>query len=77
MRVPLLLGAPVPGVEHGQAHLAVVVQVGVEPHGVAPRGLQVDEHGHRWVLRREVHVQHEAAVRVRRVRRTRYQDLNR
>lgn len=67
MRVPLLLGAAVPGVEHGQAHLAVVVQVGVEAHGVAPRSLQVDEHGHRRVLRREVHVQHEAAVRVRRV----------
>ena len=65
MRVPLLLGAAVPGVEHGQAHLAVVVQVGVEAHGVAARGLQVDEHGHGRVLRREIHVEHEAAVSVR------------
>lgn len=69
MRVPLLFRAAVPRVEHGEAHLAVVVQVGVEPHGVAARGLQVDEHGHGGVLRREVHVEDEAAVRVRRVRR--------
>lgn len=65
MRVPLLLRAAVPGVEHGEADLAVVVQVGVEPHGVPARRLQVDEHGHGRVLRREVHVQDEAPVRVR------------
>lgn len=70
--VPLLLGPAVPGVENGEADLAVVVQVGVEAHRVAARGLQVDEHGHGGVLRGEVHVQDETAVRVRRVRRTRY-----
>lgn len=75
MRVPLLFRPAVPGVEHGEAHLAVVVQVGVEAHGVPARRLQVDEHRHRRVLRREVHVQDEAPVRVRRVRRTRYQHL--
>lgn len=56
MRVPFLLGSSVPRVEHREAHLAVVVQVGVEPHGVAARGLQVDQHGNRGVLRGEVHV---------------------
>lgn len=75
VRVPLLLGASVPGVEHGEADLAVVVQVGVEAHRVAARRLQVDQHGQRGVLRREVHVQDEAAVRVRSVRRTGYEHL--
>lgn len=75
MRVPLLLGAAVPGVQHGEADLAVVVEVRVEAHRVPARRLQVDQHRHRGVLRGEVHVEDEAAVRVRSVRRSRYKHL--
>lgn len=64
MSVPLLLGPAVPGVEHTEAHLAVVVQVGVEAYRVVSGRLQVDHHGRVRVVRWEVDVQFETTVGV-------------
>ena len=77
LRVPLLLGAAVPGVEHAEADLAVVVEVGVEAHRAVAGRLQVDERRRVGVVLREVDVELEAAVSVRRVRRASDQHLSR
>ncbi len=77
VRVPLFLGTPVPRVQDGEADLAVVVQVRVEPNSVVARRLQVDLHRRVRVVQREEDVKLEDAVGVRRVVRAGDQHLER
>lgn len=65
------------GVNGVDTHFAVVVEVGVEAHTVAPRGFQVDQRGGVGVVLGEVHVKLKAAVCIWGVCRTGNQDLHR
>lgn len=68
--VPLLLGTAVPGVQHGQTHLAVVVQVRIEADRPSAGRLKVDHHRRIRVVGGKVDVELETAVGVRRVGRS-------
>lgn len=62
MRIPFFFGAAVPGVEDTEAHLSVIVEVGIESNGVAARGFQIDHHRAIWIISWEVDIELEATI---------------
>ena len=75
MWIPLLFRSTMPRIEHRKANFAVVVEVWIEADCVSTGRGQVHLHGRLRIIRREINIEFETAISIRRVTRTGYQNL--